>query len=61
MAVSFEFNAGMALHDVVLTLKVAINLALTQLAKYRRIFLLQGLVGLFFDRLAQWLARDGVE
>lgn len=61
MAINFEFDASVALPGGASPLKVAINPALTQLAKSRRILLLQGPVGPFFDRLAQWLTSSGVE
>jgi len=60
MLVNFRHDKDVASPGVLHAL-VSTNPALTRLADSRRILLLQGPVGPFFDRLAHWLSRPGIE
>ncbi len=61
MAVNFQFDDEAESPGIASASNVAVNPALTQLSKSRRVLLLQGPVGPFFDRLAQWLKGHGAE
>lgn len=51
--------AGMAVYPPAATRAVSCNPALLQLALSRRVLLLQGPVGPFFDRISRWLECNG--